>query len=358
MGQRRASKNRKKKKAGLPPGSLIFTGDQKMEQMVIQVLQYDPEYVQEHSFQSMKELIAWLPKQDRKLWINIEGLHDESSIEMICDHLQIHKLTTEDILNIGQRPKIDEHRDYLHITCKMLQWDGNHESVDEEQLTLLLFNRIMVTFQEKTGDVFAGVRHRLMEGKGTIRARGSDYLLYALMDAVIDHYFIIIETLGEQIEALETLMMEGADDHKLNKIHQLRRETLSLRRSVYPLRDVINKLERQEAPLVQSETGIFIRDLYDHTIQVIETIEVFRDMVAGLIDLYMNSINQKMNEVMKVLTIIATIFIPLTFIVGVYGMNFDNMPELHWPMGYAFVWAIMILVLVGMIAHFKRKRWM
>jgi magnesium transporter len=358
MSHKKTSKNRKRKNAGLPPGSLIFTGEQKMEQIQIHVIQYEEAFVSEHSFDKMYDLVMWLPTQAGKVWINIEGLHDEDAIAEICGHLQIHRLTAEDVLNIGQRPKIDEHRNYLHIVCKMLQWDSEEKSVIEEQLTMILFERSIITFQEKTGDVFAAVRHRILDGKGTIRQRGVDYLLYALLDAVIDHYFIIIETLGEQIESLETIILDHADDQKLDKIHRLRREILNLRRSVYPLRDVINKLERQEPPIVQPDTGIFIRDLYDHTIQVIETIEVFRDMVAGLLDLYMNSINRKMNEIMKVLTIIATIFIPLTFIVGVYGMNFDHMPELHWPIGYPLIWLIMLLVVGGMIFYFKRKRWM
>jgi len=228
--------------------------------------------------------------------------------------------------------------------------------VSYEQLSFIKKGNVLITFQEKKGDVFDGVRRRLKEGKG-IRNRSADYVMYALMDAVVDYYFVILEVFGEQLEEVESFLLENPDKSTLNRLHLLRRETLNIRRSIYPLREVVSSFEKIEEPMVAKEVKVFIRDLYDHTIQVIDTVEVFREIASGLLDLYMNSVSNKMNEVMKVLTIIATIFIPLTFIVGVYGMNFDNIPELHFQNGYFIVWGLMVFLFVGMLFYFKNKKW-
>ncbi|PKP25806.1 MAG: magnesium and cobalt transport protein CorA [Bacteroidetes bacterium HGW-Bacteroidetes-2] len=351
-------KYKRKSKSGLAPGTLLFTGVQKMSQVDLNLIHYSEDHYEEIFPKSISEIIQIQKSFSGISWVNIDGLHDENTIEEVCTYLGIHKLTMEDILSVGQRPKIEEHSGYLHIVLKMFMLDPTDDTIEEEQLSFILKGNILITFQERTGDVFDSVRKRLKEGKGFIRKRGTDYLLYALLDSVVDNYFIILETFGEKLEQVETALLENPDKNTLNKLHLLRRETLNLRRSIYPLREVVSRFEKMEEPFINPEIKVFIRDLYDHTIQVIETIEVFRDMASGLLDLYMNSVSNKMNEIMKVLTIMASIFIPLTFIAGVYGMNFENMPELNYKYGYYIVWIIMLLLIVGMLFYFKKKKWL
>lgn len=350
-------RHKKKAKLGLAPGSLIFTGVQKMEQVEFSVMEYDEHEVNEYSPKNIEDAISLIDSSSKTLWINIDGIHDESVIESLGNKLNVHKLSLEDILSVGQRPKIDEFDNYLHIIVKMVMLDP-HDEIEDEQLSFILHKNILISFQEKTGDVFHGVRKRIQEGKGFIRKRGADYLLYALIDSVVDHYFLILETVGEKIETLETELLLKPEEAVLAKLHHLRRETLELRRSVYPLREVISRFEKIDETFLNADVRVFIRDLYDHTIQVIETIEVLRESASGLLDLYMNSVSNKMNEIMKVLTIMASIFIPLTFIAGVYGMNFSYMPELEYRYGYFVIWGVMILVFLGMLIYFKRKKWL
>ncbi len=351
-------KQKRKSKLGLAPGTLIFTGQQKMEKAVFSILIYNENEVQEIIPNSLSDSIQLIDTTvNDTLWINIDGIHDEDIIESICSKLLVHKLSMEDILSVGQRPKIDEFDNYIHLVIKMMMLNEDDE-IEDEQISFILHKNILISFQEKTGDVFEGVRKRIIEGKGFIRKRGSDYLLYALVDSVVDHYFLILETLGEKIETLEKELLLNPDESVLAKLHHLRRETLDLRRSVYPLREVISRFEKIDETILNPDVRIFIRDLYDHTIQVIETIEVLRESASGLLDLYMNSVSNKMNEIMKVLTIMASIFIPLTFIAGVYGMNFTNMPELEFKYGYFVVWGVMVLVFLIMLVYFKRKKWL
>lgn len=351
-------KHKQKSKLGLAPGSLVFTGLQKMANVDITVLHYSADYVEESNPKSMAEVITLIQSFKGVAWINIDGLHDEKSIEEICTYLNIHKLSMEDILSVGQRPKLEEYQDYIQAVLKILTLDSTDETIEYEQLSFILKGNILVTFQEKTGDVFDSVRNRIKEGKGNVRKRGADYLLYALLDLVVDHYFIVLENFGEKLEDLETELLNNPDKTTLNKLHRLRRETLLLRRTVYPLREMIGRFEKLEEPLISNHIKVFIRDLYDHTIKVIENIEVLRDMTSGLLDLYMNTTSNKMNEIMKVLTILTSIFIPLTFISGVYGMNFVNMPELEFKYGYFAVLGLMVLVLIAMLIYLKRKKWL
>lgn len=349
-------KSKAKVKLGLAPGSLVFTGERKMAEVEISVIQHLKEQYSESNPKNSAEVIDLVKDFKGITWINVEGLHDEKIIEEICTFFGIHKLTMEDILSVGQRPKLEEHGEYLHVVLKMLMVGDEETKVSYEQLSFIKKGNVLITFQEKKGDVFDGVRRRLKEGKG-IRNRSADYVMYALMDAVVDYYFVILEVFGEQLEEVESFLLENPDKSTLNRLHLLRRETLNIRRSIYPLREVVSSFEKIEEPMVAKEVKVFIRDLYDHTIQVIDTVEVFREIASGLLDLYMNSVSNKMNEVMKVLTIIATIFIPLTFIVGVYGMNFDNIPELHFQNGYFIVWGLMVFLFVGMLFYFKNKKW-
>jgi magnesium transporter len=348
--------HKRKSKMGLPPGSFVFTGHQKVEHVRLTLIQYNQEKHSEQVFTDLNEaLLAIDAAENQVSWLNVTGIHNVELIEEICKHFEIHRLTGEDIVSVGQRPKLDEFDNYLHLVLRMFHIET--QNLDTEQVTFILRNRVLLTFQEREGDVFDYIRKRLEEGKGTIRARSADYLLYALLDAIVDSYFTILEQVGEQLEDLEVEMLKHPTEHVLTKLHDIRKDALLLRRSVYPLREVVSKLEKIEEPLFAAEHRVFVRDLYDHTIQAIETIEVFRDMASGMLDLYMNSLSNRMNNVMKVLTIIATIFIPLTFIVGIYGMNFEFMPELGHPWAYPAVMILMLGIAVAMVVYFKVKKW-
>lgn len=350
-------KHKQKSKLGLAPGSLVFTGMQKMAQVDISALNYsESEYIESFP-KNIAEVISIIKSFEGITWINIDGLHDEKSIEELCTFLGVHKLSMEDILSVGQRPKLEEYTDYLQAVIKLLSIDTVEDTIEYEQLTFILKGNVLVTFQEKTGDVFNSVRNRIKEAKGSVRKKGADYLLYALLDLVVDHYFTILDIFSEKLEDLETELLNNPDKNTLNKLHGLRRETLLLRRTIYPLREMVGKFEKLEEPIINSDIKVFIRDLYDHTVKVIENIEVLRDMTTGLLDLYMNSTSNKMNEIMKVLTIMSAIFIPLTFIAGVYGMNFINMPELQTQNGYFIVLGVMFAVFIGMVVFLKRKKW-
>jgi len=343
---------------GLPPGSLVFTGTQKMETAEITVIQYSADSFSEKKFNDLDDLFSAINAFKGVNWINVDGLHDEALIEKLCTHLGVHRLSMEDILSVGQRTKLEEYAEYVHIVLRMFDVDTTDDIIDGEQLSFILKNYILLTFQERKGDVFDGIRARIREDKGIIRKKGADYLLYALLDTVVDQYFLILENFSEKIEELEFALLENPNKEILNSVYELRRESLSLRRCVYPLRETINRFEKLEEPIINKETKIYIRDLYDHSIQIIETVEVFREMVIGLLELYMNSVSNKLNEIMKVLTIMSSIFIPLTFVVGVYGMNFENMPILHYRYGYYGVWVVMVLLVVVMVIYFKRKKWL
>lgn len=347
---------RRSKKSGLPPGTLVHIGEKKAEQVKISIIGYDETQFQEKEAKTVEECFPFKDKPT-VTWINIDGLHDVEVIEKIGKHFGFHPLLLEDILNTEQRPKMEDFEDHLFVVLKMLYYDQEEREIEAEQVSLILGSNFVISFQEREGDVFKVIRDRIRNGKGRIRKAGADYLAYALVDAIVDHYFIILEKLGEKIESIEEELVTNPTPETLQTIHHLKREMIFLRKSVWPLREVINVLERGESALIQESTGIYLRDLYDHTIQVIDSIETFRDMVAGMLDIYLSSISNKMNEVMKVLTIIATIFVPLTFIAGIYGMNFEYMPELRWRWGYPVVWIFIVAVVITMVFYFRRKKW-
>jgi magnesium transporter len=344
------------KDVGLPPGTLIHVGEKKSESTKISIIDYDEAQIQEVDAKSAEECFPYKDKPT-VTWIKIDGLHEIDVIEKIGRHFELHPLVLEDILNTGQRPKIEEFEDYIVIIIKMfiLEPEG---MVDAEQISIVLGPNFVLSFQEKEGDVFNNILERLKKGKGRIRKMKSDYLAYALVDTVVDQYFVILEGLGEKIESIEENLLNDPGPETLHSIHELKRVMIQLRRSVWPLREVVNKFERSESQLINDSTKPFLRDVYDHTIQTIDTIETYRDMLSGMLDLYLSSISNRMNEVMKVLTIIATIFIPLTFITGIYGMNFQYMPELGMRWGYPMVLIIMALIGVTMLVYFRRKRWL
>ncbi len=345
------------RKAGLPPGTLIHVGEKKVEQIRISLIDYDETQFEERECDTIEACFSYKGKPTRT-WININGLHEVDIIEKLGKEYNIHPLVLEDILHTDQRPKIEDFDDYLFIISKMLSYDEGEQRIQTEQFSLILGPNYIITFQEKDGDVFDSIRERLRKQKGRLRREGPDYLAYTLIDAIVDHYFIILEKIDERMEQLEEELTKNPGPETMQNIHHLKRELIFLRKSVWPLREVVGILEREELRLIQEKTTIFFRDVYDHTIHVIDTIETFRDMVSGMLDLYLSNISNRMNEVMKVLTIIATIFIPLTFIAGIYGMNFEFIPELKWHWGYPLVWVVMIVIGVLMLIYFKKKRWL
>jgi len=357
LGMRIFNKFGIKEKVGLPPGTLVHIGERKTEQAEITVIDYDLKNFEEKEAVKVEECFPFKDKPT-VIWINIDGLQEVGIIEKIGVHFGIHPLVLEDILHTGQRPKAEDLGDYLFIVLRMLYHDEREDAMVGEQVSLLLGPNYVISFQEREGDIFNPIRKRIRNSKGHIRKGGADYLAYALLDAIVDNYFVILEKLGEKIESLEEELVTNPRPEILQAIHTLKRDLIFLRKSVWPLREVINGLERGESPLITEPTGIYLRDVYDHTIQVIDTIETYRDMVSGMLDIYLSSLSNRMNEVMKVLTIIATIFIPLTFIAGIYGMNFKYMPELEWHWGYFLVLLVMIIIIAFMVFHFKRKKWL
>ena len=347
--------SRIKKEIGLAPGTLTYTGEKDTSSLFVEIYEYDSDTFETKDFDNVDEALK-IECPEKNTWININGLRHTDAIGKLGRHFKLHPLLLEDIVNIGQRPKLDEYEDCLFAVFKMLYYDEENQ-LKIEQISMVLGKNYVLTFQEAEGDVFDSVRARIKEDKGRIRKVGSDYLFFCLMDAVVDHYFLIMETLGEKIEDLEDSLLDDPNESTVYKIQQLKRESLNVRRSIFPLREVVSRLEKSDT-LISNTTKAYIRDLYDHTIQIIETIETYRDMLWGLMDMYMSSVSNKMNSIMKVLTIIATIFIPLTFIVGVYGMNFENMPELHYKYGYYTVIVFMFLIFIGMLYYFKKKKWL
>jgi magnesium transporter len=348
---------RRSRKAGLSPGTLVYLGPKRTEEVKISLMDYDGGHIEEKELNTIEEAFPFkdLPTIT---WVNIDGLQKVQIIETLGRHFDIHPLVLEDILSTGQRPKMEEFESYIYIVLRMLSFNEQEAKLEDEQVSLILGPSFVLTFQEDEGDVFDPVRARLRNNKGRIRKAGADYLVYALIDAVVDNYFAVLERVGDRIEFLDEKLVANPTPEVLAQIHDLKREVLFLRKAVWPLRDVINRFQRGEIPIFQPQTLIFMRDVYDHTVQVIDTVETLRDIVAGMMDLYLSSLSNRMNEVMKVLTIIATIFIPLTFIVGIYGMNFDYIPELRWRWGYFGILGIMGIIALGMLLYFKRKKWL
>lgn len=321
--------------------------------VTVTVIDYDESRLGERTY-TLPELR--LPaRRPAVIWIDVDGVHDTGVIQAVGDAVGIHPLTLEDIANTRQRPKIEDYGDYLYVAVRMLApGDGEFHS---EQVSLVLGRGYVVSFQEHPGDVFERIRERLRAGAGRLRSEGADYLFYALLDAIVDGYFSVIEVFGERIEAVEEEVVADPDRGTLQAIYALKRSLIALRRSVWPLREAVAQLERGESPLIGEQTLVYFRDVYDHTIEVAETVETYRDTMSGTLDVYLSSQSSRMNEIMKVLTVIATIFIPLTFIAGVYGMNFAYMPEISHPWGYPAALASMTVVAAAMLLYFRKKGW-
>jgi magnesium transporter len=345
----------KRKRPGLMPGSPEFVGTKKLKDAIISVLDFDKAGYTEGAPKRIDELLSY--KHSHSVtWINIDGLHDTELVSKLGEHFGIHPLVIEDIMNTQQRPKVELFDDYIFIVLKMLRNEAR--KVVSEQVSLLVGKGFIISFQESPGDLFDPLRERIQLAKGRVRGMGADYLAYCLIDIIIDYYFVILEKFGETIEEFEETLINNPKPNTLQDIYSLKREVLLLRKLVWPLREAINRLEKGETHLISKKTRPYLRDLYDHTIQIIDTVETSRDLLSGMLDLYLSSLSNMMNEVMKVLTIIATIFIPLTFIAGVYGMNFEFMPELGLSWAYFAVLGLMAFIAVLMVAYFRRKRWL
>jgi magnesium transporter len=345
------------RKAGLSPGSLIHIGEERTEKPKITLIDYDNDNYQERVVENVEECFPF-KDYPTVTWINVDGIHQVDIIEKLGMHFGLHPLVMEDIVHTTQRPKMEDYDSYIYIVLKMLWFNNDDTDVKAEQVSIILGDNFVLSFQELEGDTFNFVRERIRTGKGRIRQMGADYLAYALLDSIVDNYFIIIEKFGEIIEDLEEELVENPEPGTLQNIHDLKKEMIFLRKSVWPLREVISGLERSESHLIKDTTFVFLKDVYDHTIQVADAIETYRDILSGILDVYLSSVSNKMNEVMKTLTIIATIFIPLTFLAGIYGMNFSYMPELGWKWGYPAVWVINITICISMYAYFRRKNWL
>jgi magnesium transporter len=348
---------RRSKKAGLPPGTLVHIGEEKTEHVRVRLIDYDGKQFQEKDLETIEECFPVMGEPTVS-WINVDGVHNVEMVGRLGKQFGIHPLVLEDIVNTGHRPKVEDFGDYVFIVFKMLDYDEEQEHVKSEQLSLILGRDFLISFQERQGDGFNSVRDRIRRSKGRIRNAGSDYLAYALIDSVVDHYFSILELFAEKMQALEEELISEPKRKTLEMIHHMKREMIYVRKQVWPMREVANGLTRGEFALIEDSTVIYLRDVYDHTIQVIDTLESLRDMLSGMLDIYLSTMSNKMNEVMKVLTIMASIFIPLTFIAGIYGMNFKYMPELEWRFGYFMVWALMAVVVVTLVVYFKKKNWL
>lgn len=352
-------KSKKQYKAlNLPPGTLSYKGKKQSNVTHIEVFQYNSETCNKYKFKNVAEVFD-LKDSNYKLWININGLNNLKAIEEIGANFNIHSLTLEDILNPMHRPKIDEFENYLFIVFKMLYF-SNDDSIIYENVSMVVAKDYVLTFQESDGDVFDDLRDRILNIKGRIRNLGTDYLMYAILDAIVDNYLNVIEAFGIKIEDLEAHIFatESNDKETPNHIQSIKQEILKIRRSIFPFREVVNRLDKIEIDIIDPKTHRYLRDLYDHIVHVSESVDLYREMVWSLMEMYMTIISNKMNEVMKVLTIIATIFIPLTFMAGVYGMNFDNIPELHYEYGYHMLWGVMAIIFILMLLYFRRKKWL
>lgn len=341
---------------GLPPGSLVHIGDRKRESAVITLIDYSEDFY-EHREIDKRELSRLKSRESGVRWINVEGLHETDVLEKIGEVFNLHPLVLEDILNTDQRPKIDINDEYIYISAKKLAYDGGLDEFDIEQVSFILGKDFIVSIAEKDTDVFEPVIKRLKQGMSRFRKMGADYLVYCLLDVIVDNYFTVLEAYGEKVEIVEDQMVVRTTAQTLRTIHKLKRQILFLHKSVWPLREVLSLLERGESLLVKESTGIYLRDLYDHVIQVMDTTETLRDILASMLDVYLSSTSNRMNEIMKVLTIISTVFMPLSFIVGVYGMNIPNMPELSWPWMYPALWLVMASIAAVMLVFFKKKKW-
>lgn len=348
------SGKKRSRKAGLPPGSLVHIGEQKIETPRLTAFNFDEQRLEEKTLTDAAEVLTYKGKTGLT-WINIDGLHDAKLLETLGAGFGLHPLMLEDIANTEQRPKLEDYGEYLFIVVKMLSRPD--QTVLTEQLSLVVGKNLLMSFQERRSSVFDPICARLRSGKGRARASGADFLAYQLIDAVIDDYFVVLERLSDEVEALEDRVIAAPRPNGLRTLHVLKKDMIHLRRSIWPLRDVISALQRGDSPLIGELVRMYLRDIYDHAVAAADTVEAMRDLLNSTLEIHMSNMSNRLNEVLKVLTLITTLFIPITFIAGVYGMNFKYMPELDWPWGYPAALLLMAVVAAGMFLYFKRKKW-
>ena len=344
------------KKSGLPPGTPIHIGDKKVENVTITTYRYNEHRLDEIVTHDLEEHV--IPKDPQTLtWINVQGLQQVDTLQGLADFFGWHPLVVEDIVNTAQRPKLEDYGDYLFIVLKRMSTSNAAKHIQVEQVSMIQSSQYLVTFQEGGDEPFCDVRNRLNNERGRIRKLGTDYLAYEIIDSVVDQYFVVLEQLDHYLEGLEDQILDHPGPESLQRLHQIKRDAIIIRSSVWPLREVLNHLQHSDSTLVNKETSIYFRDVYDHTAAVIESIEISRDILTGMFDVYLTSLSNRMNETMKVLTVIATIFIPLTFLTGIFGMNFRFMPILEWEWGFLLLFTLMFFLAGGMLVYFRRKRW-
>lgn len=346
------------KKVGQPPGTASYTGEMLTLRTDIEVAIYSPQSITETQGSTLEKC---LPKEVQAgiTWVNVEGLSDIKPIEELATRFNLHPLTVEDILNVSQRCKVEEYDNYLFVSMKMLLWVHKQNTFSIEQLTLVVGNNFVLSFQEKPTTLFDEIRQRLASAPNQrLRQQGSDYLAYRLIDAAVDQYFVVLENMGDKIESLENHIISSPTQKNARTLYNIKREMLLLRKSIWPMREVVSHLLQIDEPIISSFTRIYLRDVYDHTIHALDTVETFRDMLANILDVYLSTLTNRMNEIMKVLTIIATVFIPMTFIASVFGMNFKYMPELSWRWGYPAALSLMAAIGIVMLIYFWRKKWL
>ncbi len=350
-------KNRLSQKAGLPPGTVIHVGRKYNTDVLMSVIFYNQETVEQKEIKEIAECSEFLEK-DGIIWINIIGIHDTQLIESVGKFFNFHPLVLEDISNTEQRPKFEEFDDYVFFTLKNLEYRNELKEIRYEQISIVFGKNYIISFQEKESDLFKSIRERIVSGISRARSRKTDYLVYLLIDATVDSYYAITENIEEKIESVENKVLTDAVKDSLAEIQKVKRDLVILLKSIFPLREAINKLLRSENKLITDSTRIFFNSIYDHAVHIIESVESQRDILSGLMDIYLTNISNRMNSVMKVLTVIATIFIPITFFAGVYGMNFKVFPELEWQWGYAFFWLLCLACVTIMLVYFRKKRWL
>lgn len=350
--------SKRKRKVGLPPGSVVFTGNRKVDEIQIHYVQYDSLILKEKTLNNQGEIIFQPCLDEQVDWYDIRGIHDTALIEQIGSAFDIHPLILEDVSDIHQRPKFEEYENGIFLIIRALAFDKTKFQITTEQVAMYFRNGFVATFQETESDLFESVRKRIQTGKGRIRGRGADYLVYALIDVLVDNYFLVLEDIEIEIEALEDNVLKTQDSDIKAKIHHLKKELLVMRKSIAPLREGISRFAKTDSPFVTENTTIYIRDLYGHTIQVMDSVESFRDLLNGLQDLFISELSFKMNQVIQVLTIVSMIFIPLTFLAGIYGMNFAHMPELNWKYGYFILLGLMLIIFIGLLIFFKKRKWL
>lgn len=345
----------KRRKTGMIPGSLVHTGKQEMDTTEITVIQYN-ENDQSRKEYYLNDLLSIETSKENITWLNVDGLHDIEQVKKIGEKFELHQLLLEDVLSIDQRPKVEKYNNCIFVSLKMFHLEMD-KLIDQEQISVVLKANAVISFQEKPGDVFDGIRSNILRDLGQIRKKNADFLIYRMLDTVVDNYFLIVDFFEDRINELEENIDVNKSNHDENDFRQLKKQVLNFRKDIRPLNDAVQKLLKEDIDLIDSYTKTYLNDVYDHLAQIIDALDVQRESLTYLTDQYHTQQGIKLNKVMKLLTIVSTVFIPLTFIVGVYGMNFRNMPELKWEYGYYLTWGLMIVITFFMIALFKYKKW-